>query len=383
MMKKVLALVLCAFVFVGIYPCINAEALNSNDLSAASAVLIEARTGRIIFEKNAYQRRPMASTTKIMSAMLCLESGNLDEYFTVDSEAIKVEGSSMGLAEGDRVTKRILCYGMLLPSGNDAANATAVKVGGSVERFVEMMNERARAIGLEDTSFVTPSGLDDGTDEHYSTAFDMAMLTREAIKNPDFLEICKTRTVCLSFETEPVKRWLTNSNKLLGNYEGVKGVKTGFTDKAGRCLISYCERDGVELICVTLKAPNDWHDHVCMYDYGFSVLTNTELECDSRKFIHDIVGGTQNSVVCEVNAVPRATMYKPEKNGVRQCVIMPMFTYAPVICGEKLGEIRYYLDDELITSVDIVATQQVDAVVPDKKVSLFSRLKNVIKGIFN
>lgn len=165
----------------------------------------------------------MASTTKIMTTLLCLESGGLDDQFVVDGEAIKVEGSSMGLTEGDVVTKRALCYGMMLPSGNDAANATAVKLGGSIENFADMMNERAEKIGMTRTCFVTPSGLEG--EGHGSSAYDMALLAREALRNPDFAEICSQKKAKVEFGNPPYERWLTNSNKLLDMYQGVKGVK--------------------------------------------------------------------------------------------------------------------------------------------------------------
>ncbi|MCX7658505.1 MAG: D-alanyl-D-alanine carboxypeptidase, partial [Oscillospiraceae bacterium] len=215
-------------------------------VSAASAVLIEAQTGKVLYAKNENEKRPMASTTKIMTALICLESGNLDEQFVVDSSAIKVEGSSMGLVEGDIVTKRSLCIGMLLPSGNDAANAAAIKIAGSFEKFAEMMNERAVKIGMLNTHFVTPSGLD--ADGHYSTAYDMALLAREALKNPDFKAICSQKNIKLSYGNPPYDRWLKNTNKLLTYYNGCIGVKTGFTDAAGRCLVSATERNGVCLI---------------------------------------------------------------------------------------------------------------------------------------
>lgn len=361
-LKRIVAFACAAVCFaVGGSPCIGASALGEGDISAKSAVLIEAESGRVVFEKNAYARRPMASTTKIMSALLSIESGGLDDCFTVDSEAIKVEGSSMGLVEGDIVTKRVLCYGMLLPSGNDAANATAVAVAGSVENFVAMMNRRADEMGLEDTHFVTPSGLDDNTDEHYSTAYDMAMLARECMKNDTFAEICGTQTVCLEYGNPPYRRWLSNTNKLLGTCEGACGIKTGFTDKAGRCLVSCCERDGVKLICVTLNAPNDWQDHNRMYNYGFGRLVNCELECDYYAFNLDVVGGESPNLICSVESKPRATLYTDECDSIKSKVLLPQFIYAPVVLGEKVGEILFYAGDRQVGSVDIVASEYIDA----------------------
>lgn len=250
---------------------LSASVSSEPQIAARAAVVIEYETGQVIFEKNCEMKLPMASTTKIMTTLLTLESGNIDDWFTVDSEAIKVEGSSMGLSEGKIVTKRILAYGMMLPSGNDAANAAAVAVAGSIDGFVELMNEKAENFGLDSTHFVTPSGLDDYTDEHYSTALDMANLTRLALSNETFREICKTSSICLQFG-DGESFWLSNSNKLLSSCDGVIGVKTGFTDKAGRCLVSACERNGMTLICVTLSDPNDWYDHANLYDYCFSLV---------------------------------------------------------------------------------------------------------------
>ncbi|MBP1549768.1 MAG: D-alanyl-D-alanine carboxypeptidase, partial [Oscillospiraceae bacterium] len=256
-MKKSFA---CVFSLISVLLClsINANAVSINNISAESYVLIDAQTGTIIASDNEFKERPMASTTKIMTTLLLLESGNLDEEFKVDNAAIRVEGSSMGLCEDDIVTKRSLCYGMMLPSGNDAANQTAVLLAGNATEFAKMMNERAEKIGLKNTNFVTPSGLHD--ENHYSTAYDMALLTREALNNSYFREICGKQRVKIRFGNPPYERWLVNTNKLLYLYEYCIGVKTGFTDEAGRCLVSAAEKDGVTLIAVTLNAPNDWQD---------------------------------------------------------------------------------------------------------------------------
>lgn len=378
MKRRIISSILAVCLAVGVLPCSEAKAFTESDISAQSAILIEADSGRIVFEKNAYERRQMASTTKIMSALLCIESGDLDEYFTVDNDAIKVEGSSMGLTPDDMVTKRILCYGMLLPSGNDAANAAAVKIAGSVENFVAMMNRRASEMGLSDTHFVTPSGLDDYTDEHYSTAYDMAMLARECMKNEVFAEIAGSQTACLEYGDPPYRRWLSNSNKLLGTCEGVNGVKTGFTDKAGRCLISSCERDGVKLICVTLNAPNDWQDHNRMYNYGYSRLVHTELECDYYAFNVSVVGGKSPNLICSISEKPEATLFTEELDSIRSEVILQRFVYAPVAEGEKLGEIRFYSGDRLIDTVDILSTENIRLADKVNK-SLFEKIIDKIK----
>ena len=256
----------------------SAFAENPPEITAKGCVLTDAATGQIIYGKNENEKLPMASTTKIMTVLLCLESGELDKEFVVDSEAIKTEGSSMGLQEGDIVTKRSLCYGMLLPSGNDAANAAAVACGGNIENFANMMNKKADELGLEKTFFVTPSGLE-GVG-HGSSAYDMAILASAALKNSNFAKMCSCEKKTLKFGNPPYERTLYNTNKLLSMYDGVNGIKTGFTDEAGRCLVSSCEKNGVTLICVTLNDKNDWNEHMSLYDYGFSIVKKDEIKAE-------------------------------------------------------------------------------------------------------
>lgn len=380
LLKKITSLAVCV-TFSVCALLMPVEAYGEVQVSSASAILIEAESGRIVYEKDAYERRPMASTTKIMSTLVALEQENLDEYFTVDKDAINVEGSSMGLKEGDRVTLRTLCYGMMLPSGNDAANATAVKVAGSVENFVDMMNEKAREIGLSDTHFVTPSGLDDYTDDHYSTAYDMAKLTAYAMKNEKFCEICSQADAKVNFGNPPFDRWLSNNNKLLDMCEGVIGVKTGFTDKARRCLVSACERDGVTLICVTLNAPDDWNDHMKMYDYGFSVVKNYALPYEFGGINVNVVGGKEDKITLEMPFSPSAPLFADELSKVRAEVLVYSFYYAPVVNGDELGVVNFYVDDRLVESVPLVAKKQIKADTCDEKSTvrkLFEKLKNLV-----
>lgn len=303
-------------------------------VSAQSCILMEAVTGTVLYEKQAYQERPMASTTKIMTTLLCLESGDLDTEFPVDTDAIHVEGSSMGLVEGDIVTKRALCYGMLLPSGNDAAGAAAVKLAGSYAAFAEQMNQKAAQLGMTQTHFVTPSGLHD--EAHYSTAYDMALLTAAALQNESFREICSQPSAQVCFGNPPYERWLTNSNKLLTMDETVIGVKTGFTDEAGRCLVSACVRNGITLICVTLNDRNDWQDHEQLYDYGFGQLIPTELAFPADWSV-PVVGGASDRIA----AAPAEACVMGTKDGTApelefQLETAP-FLYAPVTAGQEIG----------------------------------------------
>ncbi|MDE6149525.1 MAG: D-alanyl-D-alanine carboxypeptidase [Ruminococcus sp.] len=359
----------------------NANAVDLPATSAKGAILIDAATGEILFEKNCKEKLPMASTTKIMSAMLALESGNLDEEFVVDSDAIKVEGSSMGLQEGDRVTMRALVHGMLLPSGNDAANAAAVRICGSVEAFVQLMNDRAVELGLTSTHFVTPSGLDDDTDEHYSSAYDMAILAKEALKNPDFREICGKYNAKLKYGNPPYERWLTNSNKLLNTCDGVIGVKTGFTDKAKRCLVSACERNDATLICVTLNAPNDWLDHSRLFDYGFTMFEKQKLPAETNKFIVNVVGGTEDTVECETK-IPQLNMLRGKADEVTSEVYINHFLYAPVVENTEVGKITYYYKDQVIHEEPIVTSRTVGYKKAEKEQSFFSKCCSKLGELF-
>ncbi len=349
-MNKIIAFILT---FAICMPCVDfsASAEEKPTVSAVGAVLISADTGEIIYSVNCDTKLPMASTTKIMSALLLLESGNLDEEFVVDSDAIKVEGSSMGLVEGDIVTKYALCCGMLLPSGNDAANAAAVCVAGSIEEFAVLMNEKAKQIGMSHSFFVTPSGLDEKG--HGASAYDMALLAREALKNETFREICSKQSIQLRFGNPPYDRWLKNTNKLLSMYDGVYGVKTGFTDDAGRCLVSACERDGKRLICVTLNDKNDWQDHISMYEYGFSKVKPISIEIPSD-ISADVAGGIKQKVLLSAGEVPKiCTALESDGNFTYEVKASP-FLYAPFdenqqagmlcvkLCGREICEIPLF-----------------------------------------
>lgn len=351
--NRYIASLLCLLAFASCL-CVRTRAIEPN-ATARAAILIDAQDGKVLYEKNSDARLQMASTTKIMTTLLTIESGDLDSYFTVDSDAIKVEGSSMGLREGKQVTKRMLAFGMMLPSGNDAANAAAVKVGGSIDGFVDLMNRRAKDIGLENTSFVTPSGLDDYTDEHYSTAYDMAMLTREALKNDIFRNVCATRSICLEYG-DGEECWLSNTNRLLSSCEGVIGVKTGFTDKAGRCLVSACERNGATLICVTLNDPNDWYDHNRLYEYGFGLMEKRELDGISLKL--PCVGGEADYIPVKSEGFS-LTMQKEDFERIETIILLPRFLYLPVNDGESVGRVIYKLDGRVLCNKELIAERSV------------------------
>jgi serine-type D-Ala-D-Ala carboxypeptidase (penicillin-binding protein 5/6) len=278
MLKKIISAL--AAVLITATPC---EAY-----SARSYALVEMTTGRLITGCNINQRLPMASTTKIMTGLLACESGKFDQVFTVPDEAVSVEGSSMGLRAGEKITLRNLTYGLLLESGNDAANTIATCLGGTVPEFVNRMNKRAEELHLTNTHFVTPSGLDHP--EHYTTAIDLARLGAMAMKNSEFAKIAATAKVQIPYDGNENGRTLYNHNELLETYDGAIGIKTGFTKKSGRCLVSCAQRGGVTLVAVTLHSSDDWNDHKKLLDYGFGVLKSCSLFTDCPQITAKVTG---------------------------------------------------------------------------------------------
>lgn len=354
---------------------VNVFALDSSDLSAECAVLISEQTGEIIFQKNAFKKHSMASTTKIMTALLAAESGKLADELIVSKKMISVEGTSMGLLPGDFVSVNDLIYGMLLSSGNDAANATAFYLGGNVENFAAMMNAKAKEIGMKSTSFVTPSGLDD--DKHFSTAYDMALLGRYAVKNPIILSACSSKKASLSFGNPPYRRTLYNHNRLLNSYEYALGIKTGFTKKSGRCLVSYAKKDEMGLIAVTLNDPNDWNDHISMFNFGFNELKKNQIKPNLPASV-TVVGGNVENLKIFSN---QFLFYGRETDKLTQQILLEHFVYAPIQKNDKIGEVKYYYEGKYIGSTDIFAENNIPIKKTDSKNKGF--LKKIKERLFN
>ncbi len=258
MARRILAALWAAVSLIG---CLTAVT-EAVEVSAAAAVLMDADSGRLLYDKNGEKRMLIASTTKLMTALVALEQGGLQQEITVTGGHM-AEGSSMYLRPGEKLTLETLLYGLLLCSGNDAALAVTECMGGAVP-FVARMNEKAAELGMENTHFANPNGLDD--EAHYSTAEDMAKLAAAAMDDPVLRRVASTRTARIGGRT------LTNHNKLLSRVEGCVGLKTGYTRAAGRTLVSCAERDGVRLVAVTLQDGDDWNDHASLYEQGFRVL---------------------------------------------------------------------------------------------------------------
>ena len=334
-------------------------------ISADSAILLDAATGRVLYEKNADQRKLIASTTKIMTALLVCEQCNVLDRVRISKEAVGIEGSSMYLKEGEILTVQELLYGTMLSSGNDAATALAIYCGGTVEEFVQRMNDKARSLGLMDTHFENPHGLD--AQQHYSTATDMAKLTAYAMENPIFAKIVSTKSVRVG------ERSLTNHNKLLWQVAGADGVKTGYTKAAGRILVSSAQRCGRRLIAVTISDPNDWQTHAYLLNMGFEryqqqciVSTGTVL----GKL--EVAGGREGYV----QLVAKEAFSYPVADGEKFSVKLPSpgFVYAPVAENQYAGSAQIYIDDHWIGSVPLVYGKTVEQLQEPKK-SFLDRLR--------
>ena len=356
----------------------NAPALS---VSAAGACLIDAEHGLVLYEKSADTPLPMASTTKIMTALVAIKHMPLDSVITVDACAVGVEGSSIYLTAGEQLTLEELLYALLLESANDAALAIAIAIGGSVEDFALLMNQEAESLGLQKTHFENPHGLHH--EEHYTTARELAIITAEAMKHDVFSGIVATTKHTISHGGAADVRLLMNHNKLLRSYEGAIGVKTGYTKRSGRCLVSAAERDGIRLIAVTLNAPDDWKDHTAMLDYGFSQMKGLTL-CKPNEILLQIpvVNGTKGAItVSNPQGLTAAMPINTPEIGVM--VEAPRFLYAPLQAGECIGQVVYRADlngdgaCEIIGKVPL--TTQVESLPKSKKKSLVLPRKRYLR----
>lgn len=351
--------------------------------TAAGACVVNAVTGEIVFERDSGTRLPMASTTKIMTLVTVLENLEPDEVVTISAEAASAEGSSAYISAGARMTVRDLCYGLMLNSGNDAAVALAEHVSGNTDDFAAEMTALAHEIGAFDTAFKNPNGLN--AEGHYTTARDLAEITRYAMKNEEFREIVSTRsyTAAETLADGTVKQLeYINHNKLLGSYDGCIGVKTGYTESAGRCLVSAAERGGAEYIAVTLHSKNDWAEHREMLDLAFSGTRMVEAVSEGECVRHIVSGGED----CEIVA---AEGFSVPVNGDKGADITVKVEVSddiapPLNKGEKVGVLRIYCGGEQVGCVDAEAGSDMAAAEPEYRIKpcFFTTLKRMIKSIF-
>ena len=326
--------------------------VGANAVSARSAVLMDAQTGRVVFEKDADRKSLIASTTKIMTALVVCEQCNVLDRMRIPKEAVGIEGSSMYLQEGEVLTVQELLYGLMLHSGNDAAVALAVYCGGTVEGFVEMMNDKARYLGLNNTHFANPNGLDHP--DHYSTARDLAVLAAYAMENCVFARTVSTKTLTVG------QRYMKNHNKLLWMVDGADGVKTGFTRAAGRVLVSSATRDGRRLVAVTIHAPNDWQDHQKLLEDGFEKYKTRQLIASGQQIgCRFLLDGAEESVPI----LAAGDFFYPMMEGEQATVVLskPEFSYAPVTAGAEAGFAYICIGGKSVGKVPVIYGQTVES----------------------
>ena len=322
-----------------------------NAVSAHSAIVIDAETGRVLYEKNADERALIASTTKIMTALVICEQCNVLDRVRIPKEAVGIEGSSMYLQEGEVLTVQELLYGLMLRSGNDAAVALAIYCSGTVEGFAQLMNDKAHQLGMKNSHFSNPNGLD--APDHYSTARDLAALSAAAMENPIFAQTVSTKSVTVG------QRLLQNHNKLLWQVEGADGVKTGYTKAAGRILVSSAKRQGRRLVVVTINDPNDWKDHAALLNDGFS-------QYEIRKILQegDYLGSVEvESGQCGYVGIYAAASFSyPLAVGEKTRIILqdPGFVYAPVAQGQSAGFAHILVDDKVVGKVPVYYGETVE-----------------------
>ncbi|GAB6179523.1 D-alanyl-D-alanine carboxypeptidase family protein [Desulfotomaculum defluvii] len=344
-------------------------------LSALSALVMDAHTGQVLYAKNPHQSRPIASTTKIMTALLAIELGNLQQVTTVSSQAAGVEGSSVYLRVGEKLSLEQLLYGALMRSGNDACVAIAEQIAVREDIFVNLMNLRARRLGAKNTNFCNSNGLPN--DNHYSSAYDLALITRAALEKPVFSKIVSTKTHTIP-GPEGV-RALSNTNKMLWSYQGANGVKTGTTNAAGKCLVAAAQRGGRQLIAVVLHSDDRWNESIRLLDYGFSRYENLQLARSGEAFTAvEVKEGVVNKVPVTVNQDIVLTVPIANSEQVEKVVKLKKEIYAPLRSGQVVGKLQVMVAGQVVTGASLV-TMQGCAQKPYPQL-MWQRVSNKIKG---
>ena len=332
--------------------------LKASAVSAKRAYVLDAVSGRVLFEKNADGRSLIASTTKIMTALIICEQCNVLDRMRIPKEAVGIEGSSMYLREGEVLTLQELLYGLMLSSGNDAAVALAIYCGGTVEGFAEMMHDKARILGMTGTHFENPNGLD--SPGHYSTARDLAVLASYAMENPIFAKTVSAKSVKIG------ERYLTNHNKLLWRVEGAEGVKTGFTKAAGRILVSSATREGRRIIAVTIDDPDDWRDHAALLEEGFARYTVRTVITEGQKLgTVEVLGGESQRV--EVLAAEDFSYALAQEEHPQTALPGPGFVYAPAVEGADAGCAYVLINGKAVGKVPVVYGETVEQIKEEEK----------------
>ena len=366
---------------------VSASATNIPDINSRSAIVLERTTKSILYGKNEYDVRKMASTTKIMTAIVVIENADLYSTVTISKKAAATGGSTLGISEGDKITVCDLLYGLLLKSGNDTAVALAEHVGGSIEGFADMMNEKAKSLNLVNTHFVTPHGLDN--DNHYTTAYELALLTNYALQNQTFANFVETKNHTVTINGNP--KSISNTNELLGNLNGVYGVKTGFTNGANRCLVTACKRDNLDIICVVLGADTKkfrTQDSIKLIEYAFQKYQMFDIEkIVNESFLKwkqeniskfKINKGTTNNIDLEIPNInyKQYPVSKENINNISTSIDCKYTFNAPLVENTPIGNLQVIINKDNVLNFDIVNKIGIE------KKNCFNYLKDFLAKFF-
>lgn len=375
-MKKIISIILTILVIINAAPIVSYGTTEPPAIIAETAVLIDAKTGRVLYDKNMNEQREPASTTKVITALLALENLDLNRLVTIDAETPFTEGSRVYLLEGENVTVEQLMYALLLESANDAAVALGKEMAGTVPAFAEMMNKRAKELGAQNTNFVNPNGLHE--EGHVSTAYDLAMIAKEAMKNEKFREFVTTYRYVVPATNMQDTRYLYNTNRLIydertkvlvngvqraAKYEGATGIKTGYTSHAGGCLVSGAINGETELIAVVMKSTDDgrFADSIALLDYGFANYKSVKA-MDSGTILGEIPvkRGTERKVQVVARGDSYATLpIEASDSVVNTKIILDDKVQAPIAKGQKVGVVEIYEGDQLAATVDAVTASDI------------------------
>jgi D-alanyl-D-alanine carboxypeptidase (penicillin-binding protein 5/6) len=357
--KKIIISIMVLMLVLLITTNIVLAAANYPNVTAKSAIVMDAATGKVLYSKDAEEQRYPASTTKMMSLIVALEHGNLDDVITTSANASSTEGSSLWLTQGEQMKMIDLLYGIMLISGNDATVAVAEHIAGSVDKFAKLMTEKAHAIGAKDTNFTNSSGLPDTN--HFTTAHDLARIAAYGYKNPLFTQIVSTEHKLLPPTVKGDNRDLYNENKMLWFYEGGNGVKTGYTDAAGRCLVSGAKRNNIQLIAVVLDSETMWDDSKKLLDFAFSQLKAETVfnQGDILKTMR-VTNGKSEVVKLIADSSIVLPVSEKDKDEFSTVIDAPSAMEAPITKGQKIGMARVYYNNTEIAAVNLVADESVE-----------------------
>lgn len=354
--KKIIYWVISAMIM---FSQIAWAATEQPEVTAKSAVVMEAATGKILYEKNAYEQRYPASTTKIATLITALEYGNMNDNIITSGRAANTDGSSLYLNDGEQMKLQDMLYGVMLVSGNDATVAIAEHISGSVEEFAKLMTKKAHDIGAVHTQFVNSSGLPDPN--HYTTAYDLALISDYGYHNDLFRQIVSTKNKYIKAISPAKDHDIYNENRMLWLYEGANGVKTGYTDAAGRCLVSGANRNGIQLIVVVLDSERMWDDSIALLDYGFGqILPQTIAAKDDIMKTIRVQNGFRDSIRLVASESMVVPSFKEDKLDYTTVIDVPNSIQAPISEGQKIGTMKAVYNNKVIATIDLVAKDGVE-----------------------